>query len=568
MKKLLIYFLLLIISWLNSSTQAENTIGGEPKLWHTVTLTFDGPMVNEGDFRPNPFLDYRLEVTFTNGDQIFKIPGFFAADGNAAETGANSGNKWRVHFVPNRIGVWNYSVSFLTGRNISISDEIALVDYRKDTPDAGIVKNYKATGKVQGMPLAPNGVKGSFTVAGTDKKAPDFRADGRLKYTGERYLKFEGSGKYFLKGGADSPENFLGYHEFDNTPPNHKYASHVNDWKPGDPLWHGNKGKGIIGALNYLNSKGINSVYFLIMNILGDGDDVFPYADYDERYRFDCSKLDQWEIVFSHMEKLGIMMHIVTSENENQLLLDAGFLNNQRKLFYREMVARFAHHLAVTWNFGEESGPAPWYDNVGQSIKQRKSGIEYLKKINPYGGFVVVHTLPDNPERHDLLAPFLGFPFLDGASLQISKSGLVAGEIAKWNKLSADSSRQWVVNLDELGPPGVGIVPDSLDPKHDFIRKEVLWPTLMQGGAGAEWYFGRFDLSTDHWQPWNNLWDQTRFALQFFQQNLPFWRMKPSPELIADADRNFCFAAEGEIYVVYLPRVVRRCYIFRQAIIA
>jgi len=37
----------------------------------------------------------------------------------------------------------------------------------------------------------------------------------------------------FLKGGADSPENFLGYFEFDQTPPSHKYQPHAADWHPG-----------------------------------------------------------------------------------------------------------------------------------------------------------------------------------------------------------------------------------------------------------------------------------------------------------------------------------------------
>ena len=31
------------------------------------------------------------------------------------------------------------------------------------------------------------------------------------------YFRFKDSGKYWLKGGADSPENFLGYADFDGT---------------------------------------------------------------------------------------------------------------------------------------------------------------------------------------------------------------------------------------------------------------------------------------------------------------------------------------------------------------
>ena len=53
----------------------------------------------------------------------------------------------------------------------------------------------------------------------------------------------------------------------------------------------------------------MNSVYFMAMNVEGDGKDVWPWTSDAERYRFDCSKLAQWEIVFSHMDRCGIMLH-------------------------------------------------------------------------------------------------------------------------------------------------------------------------------------------------------------------------------------------------------------------
>jgi len=39
------------------------------------------------------------------------------------------------------------------------------------------------------------------------------------------------------------------------------------DWQSGDPDWGNGKGKAIIGALNYLASQHVNSIYFLPMNI-------------------------------------------------------------------------------------------------------------------------------------------------------------------------------------------------------------------------------------------------------------------------------------------------------------
>ncbi|MCH8286443.1 DUF5060 domain-containing protein [candidate division KSB1 bacterium] len=258
---------------------------GELRQWHTVTLTFNGPNTSE-NATPNPFRDYRLQVTFTGpGGRVSEVPGFYAADGNAAESGATSGRKWSVRFVPDAVGDWTYVASFRTGQDVAI----------RSSPSAG-------------TPTAFDGATGAFTVAPTNKTGSDFRGRGLLQYVGERYLMFAATGERFLKGGADSPENFLAYAEFDGTYDAggnflHRYEPHVADWEPGDPTWQGGKGKGIIGALNYLSGKGVNSVYFLTYNVDGgDGRDVWPWTGDRERARFDVSKLEQWEIVFAYMD--------------------------------------------------------------------------------------------------------------------------------------------------------------------------------------------------------------------------------------------------------------------------
>lgn len=103
---------------------------------------------------------------------------------------------------------------------------------------------------------------GTITIEPTDKTGRDFRAQGLLRYTGQRYLQFAHTATYYIKGGADSPENFLGYADFDQTYDTadlkhsgeaagekfiHHYQPHVEDWRPGDPTWRDDKGKGIIG---------------------------------------------------------------------------------------------------------------------------------------------------------------------------------------------------------------------------------------------------------------------------------------------------------------------------------
>ena len=329
-------------------------ISGELKEWHKVSLTLDGPFAHELDKNPNPFTDYNMTVTFMHesGSPIYKVPGYFAADGNAAESSADRGTKWRAHLSPDKTGKWSYEISFKKG----------LMAYLPDATWAYTLEPY-------------HGISGDFMVSASDKSGKDFRSKGRLEYVGKHFLQFKGSREYFLKAGPDSPETLLGYADFDATYTNKpnvpvkKFEPHISDWKEGDPSWKDGKGKGIIGALNYLSSKGLNTFSFLSYNAGGDGDNVWPFVDRDEKLHYDCSKLDQWALVFDHAQSLGLHCHFKTQENENDDLLyghdrekqnltvalDDGFVGPERMLYYRELIARFSHLLALNWNLGEEN---------------------------------------------------------------------------------------------------------------------------------------------------------------------------------------------------------------------
>jgi hypothetical protein len=502
-----------------SAQSAGGVVSGELKAWHRVTVTFDGPSTSESG-TPNPFRDYRLDVTFTQGTRSLRVPGFYAADGNAAESSATSGGKWRVRFCPDSAGTWTYTASFRSGTDIAASLD----------PAAGSATSF-------------NGVSGSFTVATTDKSGRDHRGKGRLRYVGKHQLQFAQTGEYFLKGGADSPENFLAFGDFDGTPAKHAYAPHSGDWSTGDPVWKGSKGKNIIGALNYLAGKGMNSVYFLTMNVNGDGRDVWPWTSDTERYRFDVSKLDQWEIVLSHMDKLGLKLHVVTQETENDQLLDGGELGTQRKIYYRELVARFAHHLAVVWNIGEENT---------NTDAQRKAFADRLRALDPYDNPIVIHTYPGQYDT--VYTPLLGHGSYEGPSLQMGSAGATHAETVKWVQRSAQNGRKWFVSLDEIGPAGDGVLTDAEDFAHDNPRKNALWGNLMGGGAGAEWYFGynhpHTDLTCEDWRSRDQMWNLTRHALDFFRQQLPFQDMTPNDGLVSTG---WCLNKGGEIYAVYLP---------------
>ncbi|MBN1765445.1 MAG: DUF5060 domain-containing protein [Sedimentisphaerales bacterium] len=548
----------------------DSNISGQLQQWHKVTLTVDGPQAKEMDTRPNPFLDYRMTATFTHesGSAHYVVPGYFSADGNAADTSADSGCKWRAHFSPDKTGRWNYEVSILKGKNTAVNDDAL----------------NSATLILE--------TAGTFNVGPSDKTGRDFRSKGCLQYVGKRYLQFAGTGEFFLKAGADSPENLLAYADFDGTysakdaglkrpdeaiTTNLKtWQPHISDWRPGDPVWQNGKGKGLIGALNYLAGKGCNAFSFLTYNAGGDGDDVWPYIERDDKFHFDCSKLDQWQIVFDHAQKLGLYLHFKLQETENDdnqngditdvpASLDGGDCGIERKLYLRELIARFGYELALNWNLGEENT---------QTSEQQKAMAHYIHDLDPYQHHIVIHTFPDWQDR--VYEPLLGDKSaLTGVSLQNGWETVHQREL-HWINESQRSGKPWVITNDEQNPHYTGVPPDfgyeNFDgiarPEkwsrpyslHD-IRKYTLWGVLMAGGAGVEYYFGytlpQNDLACQDWRSRDQSWTYCNIALSFFiENNIPFWEMKNADHLIGNNENDnskYCFARPGKVYIVYLP---------------
>ena len=508
---------------------------GRPAAWRAVTFTLVGPCASE-DGTPNPFLDYRYDLdvqSFDDGSVGFTVPGYYAADGDAAETSATSGNTWRAHVVLPE-GSWKVVSRFYEGPAVAVADDprpqetYSVSDaFEVGPPDASVCDNVV--------------------------DCQDNRLRGPLRYVGERHLRFD-NGEYFLKGGADSPENLLAYADFDDTYDTNGTAKtwgpHVQDWSPGDPTWQGGKGKGLIGALNYLKSKGMNAFSFLpFNNPQGDGKDVWPWttpgATPEARLRYDVSKLAQWDVVFQHADSLGMFLHVKTQETENDQVLDGGALGTGRKLYYRELVARFGYHLALNWNLGEENT---------NTDAQRRAFAEYLAELDPYDHPIVVHTFPGQYE--DVYAPLLGDSELTGASVQLGNMSGGHAITLEWLRRSAEAGRPWHVAIDEPGSAGQGVTCDGPGNNYRAAREEALWANLMAGGTGVEWYFGyqtcAGDLSAEDWRTRDQLWDQTRYALRLFRNALPFWEMESADGLLAGAD-GYVLAKAGEVYAAYLP---------------
>ncbi len=498
-------------------TAGQAEIGGELQTWHRITLSVAGPETSE-EATYNPFLHYRMDVTFTHDSATYTVPGYFAADGNASETGATSGNIWRAHFAPDHSGEWTYRIHFRAGGNVAVKEE----------PGAGA--------QVPGI----DGTEGSFSVAPTDKTGRDLRGRGRLRFADSGYPFWSETGERFLKSGTDAPENLLAYADFDGTFHSDgqkdelvkTWQPHERDWTAGDPTWREGKGKGLIGAINYLASEGMNSISFLTLNIAGDDRNVFPYVDYGNYERMDVSKLDQWETVFEHATRQGMFLHFKLSEDENQGLLDGGDLGPQRKLYYRELIARFGHHPALNWNVGEENGH--WGSSVTtpkQSTRQRLEMARYLAATDPYGHLIVVHN---GQPFYDILGPESAY---SGLSLQTHRPDfrLVYPMAREWIGTTEAAGRRLPLSVDEPGDAQHSLVTDAEDPEHDLARQNALWGALLAGAWGIEWYFGyahpHSDLSCQDFRSRDRFWDQCRIALEFLEQEaVPLERMSPANE--------------------------------------
>ncbi|MEM8990515.1 MAG: DUF5060 domain-containing protein, partial [Pseudomonadota bacterium] len=538
--------------------QGAASVQGELKQWHKITLDFEADQTFQEN--PSTFRDYRLDVTFTHAGtgETYTVPGFFAADGDAAESGATSGKIWRVNFNPPKEGEWSYEASFRTGNDIAASTN----------PNAGQPVN------------SINGDMGTLSVAATDKTGDDFRAKGMiLQDEGTHYLQHQGDGDYFIRGGPGVPENLLATQAFDNTGDGrHDYSSHRSDFNAGDPTWSNGDGKAIVGAINYLEEQGQNTIYLLTNTIGGDGQDVGPWVDpqiYDvEKNKssiqdaandtnglaasafsvYDVSKLSQWEILFDHMDDKGIYKNVLFQETENDQLLNGGTnasgtsLSVERMVYMREMIARFGHNNGIQWNLGEEN------TNTDQ---ERKDMASFVKAVDPYDHLTVIHSFPNQIDQ--VYNPLVGHDDFDGPSFQTGP-GSIRAQTLEYRDKSAAANDPWVLAWDEHAGNNavIDFGSNDADSTNEKALRKGMWGHLTAGGTGVNWYlkgngFGghSFDQNMDDFTGFTSLWGWTEAALDFWNTYVPFWEMTDDDDITTNSG-DYVMSKRGEYYLVYL----------------
>ncbi|MEM9504799.1 MAG: DUF5060 domain-containing protein, partial [Cyanobacteria bacterium P01_E01_bin.43] len=520
---------------LNNAASSSPVVAGELKTWHKISVDFTSPEAFAET--KSTFRDYRLDVTFTNATtgEVITVPGFFAADGDAADTGATAGNVWRVNFNPPSAGEWTYEASFRTGTDIAASTD----------PNAGQAVDFI------------DGEGGTIAISPTDKTGEDFRAKGML-LQGEdsHYLQYQGDGDYFIRGGPGVPENFLANQDIDNTAKGrHDYATHADSYNPGDPDWGNDEGHNLIGAVNYLAEQGQNTIYLLTNTAGGDGQDVWPWASeafgdvqknknsiadaanstngltVDDFSVFDVSKLAQWEIIFDHMDDQGIYKNVLLQETENDQLLNGGTpvagssLSAERLIYMREMIARFGHANGIQWNMGEENT---------NTNEQRIDMAEHIKAVDAYDHLTVMHTFPGQIDQ--VYEPLLGVEAFDGPSFQTGGDN-IRRKTQQYLEESAAAGDPWVAAWDEDSSNRGIFKPygNNPDEANEVKQRQALWGSLTVGGSGVNWYIKQssghsFDQNVDTFDAFESVWDWTAAATDFFNEHIPFWEMSETDD--------------------------------------
>ena len=439
-----------------------------------VEIEMTGPS-STGMGSPNPFL-IEVEVTFTGPvGRTFAVQGFYDGDGSSGM----DGSVWKVRFTPDAPGVWTY---------VSSSTQPLL------NGDSGSFNAVNPTGCT---PYQAGGL-------------PDFDCMGRLEYSGDHYLRFA-SGQHWFKGGVNDPEDFL---------------------REGVTMGFATKE----GAIDYLASKGANSLYMLFTNLGGDGSNLYPWVGEDpmaaqaNHERYDVARLAEWENIFDYLQSNGIVLHLVFED-------DSAWTGFNRDLYYRQMIARFGHYNGLIWNIAEEFNETYPADEI-------KTFAQMIKDLDPYDHPLTVHQ----EGALTVWDPFLGDGRFDLTSFQYPINPLPVhneNAVTWFNKVEA-SGRTIPVSFDEIRY----IIPPPYPPEPPLdVRdaRHVVWGVYL-GGANYEQRIWPADVySYLDFDP--HLSDLHR-AREFMEQ-LPYWQMQPMNNLLV-AGQGYVFAKPAEVYSAYL----------------
>ena len=403
----------------------------------------------------------------SNSPNPFKIPVDVVFNGPEGElykvpafydgNGSRSlnGDVWKVRFAADNVGEWSF---------VSESSNSLLNSYQ-----------------------------GTFSVIAPTPGADQFVQWGRLQHNaGDYYLKFA-DGPYWVSAGLDEPEDFLSIDVLGS--------------------WEAKK-----DAVDYLASKGVNAIILMLMNVSGDGDNVWPWVVRTESEHFNVAKLADWKDLFDHMQSRGIVLHLFFED-------DDGWTGFDRSLYYREMIARFGHYNGLYWNIAEE-----FEENY--TPEEVQEFAEQVREQDPYDHPISAHTHIDQVEWIPLLGD-QNFNVTAFQSLEKPQNTRAIG----WREDAAAAGWPVVVSYTETG---------KSTPADRALARHIEWSVYM---AGGNYILHPFPIT--NFEPFDLLWGDLGYA-RFFVESLPFWEMEPDNDLVTGGSGDqYCFRKTGRIYAIY-----------------
>ncbi|MEO1699990.1 MAG: DUF5060 domain-containing protein [Planctomycetota bacterium] len=460
----------------------------------------------------NPWLDWRFDLTLRAPDgRVLRVPGSFAGDGD----GGQRGDVWSARFTPpDEPGVWRAELRLRSGLGINVDEPF----------DARGVTVFEESFRFRVTP--PTGQAKGLFARGVVRAAPD----GRLR---------DADGRLFVKAGAGSPENLLGYVGFDGAvdgldggPPGeaggapdflHTFGPQAPSWIPGDPDWaypDGTPGaaRGLVGTLRALAQLGANAIYVVPMNLGGDGRDSHPFFDNggggtspdDPTHvrRYSVTRTEQWARVLEFAQERGLFLQLVLAEREATNIAWLGAADSvERRLFQKQLVAWFGHYPGVEWTLCEENA-APGRPTLQQFTPEELDGMaRWIRAWDVDAHPRSVHTDPNDLGLFEAMLDADRADWLECASLQINGDrpgdGHLYGTFPEELQalFRARAGRTVVVHVDEPGDFEVGIASDLHPTAWQDVgaadsedrRRRVLYDALFSG-AGLQWYFGLWSL--------------------------------------------------------------------------
>ena len=442
-----------------------NTTGRTVALWDR----FETTIINNKTYA-NPFKDVVLNAVFTSpSGKTYGFFGFYDGDGEGGQTG----NVWKLRFMPDELGAWSYTCSFSDG-------------------SIGKSGSFKCTVRA--------------AKPGPLCKDP---ADGR-------WLKFANGERFYPRG---------------------YYASEIFTAK--SPHWE-----------NLIDTFfGQTYKYNLCCTIFWQGRlldsknwNNLPYNGFYPTVDGDYTKLNiaAWQHVDEVLQRLescgavwfnfdGFVPNVGGDMGPQLLDFEA------QKTYTRNVVARLGPYWNIIWNIAFEWDEPQCFGDNPAAVSRL---ADYIKTIDPWGHLVAVHDEAYYTTGSEVIADLhTDFPVLQSDA---GRSDSAVANSEKMQQFSGD----WPVYAQEVCWEGTGKL------NADQIRTGG-WGVVLGGGIlnYAEQFGGPNSGTPQNFGDGRAL---PYIEIMFdFMESIPYYRMKPHNEFVSDG--GICFAAPGELYVIYIP---------------